>query len=379
MKDVPFQVVKVATDGVHEVDEMTSSTEKQKSLRTKGQGLGVAVVGAGYWGKNLVRNFSSLSRARLVAICDGNPDVREVMARTYPGVRVTGDYREILQDPDVEAVVLVTPAALHFEGAKAAMEADKHVYVEKPMALSVAQAEEMVALSKAGSKVLMVGHMLVYHPVVQRVKALVDSGELGEVFYMYALRVNLGRLRSDENALWSFGPHDLSVMLYLLGEAPTSVAARGKAFLQDGIEDVVFLNLTFPRGEMAQVQLSWLDPRKERKLTVVGSRKMLEFDDTSPTEKLRIFDKGFGRPPDFDSYGEYLSIRHGDVLIPRVEMVEPLRVELLHFVDCALQGKAPTTGGQEGLEVVRILEAADRSMAQNGAPVKLTGEARSWT
>jgi predicted dehydrogenase len=245
------------------------------------------------------------------------------------------------------------------------------VYVEKPLALKVASGVSLVNTAVRTGQVLMVGHMLCYHPAVRRIKALISRGELGDLYYMYALRVNLGRLRSDENALWSFGPHDLSVMLHLLDERPQTVAARGRAFLQAGIEDVVFLNLNFPSGVMAQIQLSWLDPRKERKLTIVGSRKMLEFDDVSPVEKLRIFDKGFERPPDFQSFGEYLSIRHGDVLIPRLEMVEPLRLELAHFVESCLTRKQPLTDGRSGLAVVRILAAADLSMQRGGAPVTL--------
>lgn len=352
-------------------NERMKGPEASAEAKTEGGELRVAVVGAGYWGKNLVRNFASLERCRLATVCDTDPKVRERVEREHPGVHVTSELEEVLADPDIDAVALVTPAVSHASQALKAIDARKHVYVEKPLALSVEDGREVVRRAEESDRTVMVGHMLCYHPVVRQLKEMVSRGELGELFYMYALRVNLGRLRSDENALWSFGPHDLSVMLYLIEELPETVAARGKAFLQKGIEDVVFVNLSLPSGAMAQIQLSWLDPRKTRKLTIVGSRKMVEFDDVEPVEKLRIFDKGFSRPPDFESYGEYLSIRHGDVLIPRVDMTEPLKVELTHFVECCLEGRRPVTDARGGYEVVRILEAASRSMDRGGAPVRL--------
>jgi len=203
---------------------------------------------------------------------------------------------------------------------------------------------------------------MIYHPALDKLHALIRSGELGDIYYLYSLRVNLGRLRRDENALWSLAPHDLSMILHLIDEQPSEVAARGECYLQPGIEDVVFVNLRFPDRKMAQVQLSWLDPRKERRLTVVGSKKMVEFDDVHPIEKLRIYDKGFDRPPAFRGFGEYLTLRHGDVHIPRVDMVEPLAAECAHFLDCIRTGAQPRSGAQSGLDVVRVLAAADRSL-----------------
>ena len=340
------------------------------------QSLRVAVVGAGYWGKNVVRCFAGMPDVRLVAVCDEDPDVRSRMARTYPGVETFESLEEVLDRRDVEAVAIVTPAVRHAEQAVAALRAGKHVYVEKPMALSTREAQEVVEAAESSPGIFMVGHMLVYHPVVQRIRGLLEAGELGDIYYMYAQRVNLGRLRSDENALWSFGPHDVSVMLHLTGLLPERVAAWGQAYLQPGIEDVVFVNLFFPNKIMGHIQLSWLDPRKVRKLTLVGSRKMLEFDDTHPTEKLTIFDKGFDRPPEFSSYAEYLSIRQGDIVIPKVDMREPLLVELEHFVHCARSGTRPVTDWRAGLAVTRILEAAGRSLRQGGTPVEL-GDVRS--
>src|SRR5262249_44664438 len=215
----------------------------------------------------------------------------------------------------------------------------KGVRVEKPVALTVADAERITqAAAAAGQRTFMVGHLMLYHPAVHQLRELIRSGELGEIYYLYSLRVNLGRLRKDENALWSFAPHDVSMILDLVGELPVSVAARGQAYLMPPVEDVVFVNLAFGDGpgpqKMAQVQLSWLDPRKERRLTVVGSKKMVELDDVHPTEKLRIYDKGYDRPPEFTQYGEYLTVRHGDIHIPRLQMTEPLEAELAHFLGC---------------------------------------------
>ncbi len=277
--------------------------------------------------------------------------------------------RGVFADPSIDAVVIATPAVTHAEVARAAIAAGKHVFVEKPLALSGADAEAVVADAAAARRVLMVGHLMLYHPAVDRMRRMIAEGELGAVLYCYALRVNLGRIRRDENAMWSLAPHDISIILHLLGEEPVSVSARGGCYLQKGIEDVVFVNLKFATGVVAQIQLSWLDPRKERRLTIVGSRKMVEFDDAHPVEKLRIYDKGFERPPAFTDFAEYLSIRNGDIHIPQVPMVEPLEVECRHFLDCVQNGKSPLTDGASALRVVRVLEAAQRSLDADGAPI----------
>ncbi len=341
--------------------------------------LAVAVAGAGYWGKNLARCFAAMPQADLVAVCDSDPDVLDRMGKLYPGISLLDSFEELLERQDIEAVAIVTPAVLHASQAIAALRAGKHVYVEKPMGLSAEEAEQVVAAARRAPGILMVGHMLVHHPAVQRIRRLLEAGELGDIYYMYAQRVNLGRLRQDENALWSLGPHDVSVMLHLTGLLPSHVAAWGRSYLQPGIEDVVFVLLSFPNGILGHIQLSWLDPRKVRRFTLVGSKKMLEFDDTHPTEKLTIFDKGFDRPPEFSSYAEYLSIRHGDIVIPKLEMREPLLVELEHFVDCALAGRTPVTDAQDGLAVTRVLEAASASLAAGGLPVSLEGTDRART
>ena len=335
----------------------------------------LAVAGTGYWGINHVRAFAHQKGCELYALCDPDPRALDRAAGFAPNARRYTNVEELWTDPALDAVVLATPAVAHADQAVAALAAGKHVFVEKPMALSTADAEAVVAAAAQAHKTLMVGHLMLYHPGYVRLRELVHGGDLGEVYYIYAVRVNLGRLRHDENALWSFAPHDLSMILDLVGAGPATVAARGQAYLQKDVEDVVFVNLAFGDGagprKMAQVQLSWLDPRKERRLTVVGSKKMVEFDDVHPTEKLRIYDKGYDRPPAFTQFSEYLTVRHGDIHIPRLQMTEPLEAECAEFVRCVTTGATPRTDGRHGLDVVRVLEAAQRSLRSGGAPVAL--------
>jgi predicted dehydrogenase len=330
--------------------------------------LKVGVVGAGAWGRNHVRTVAGLAEAELAAVCDPDPKVRERVARQYPAALVTGEVGALLGV--VDAVIVASPAATHAAIARQVVEAGKPVLVEKPFALKVEDALTVARLSAERRVPVLAGHLLIYHPAVERLRELVRTGELGKVFYLYGLRVNLGQVRKDENALWSFGPHDVSVALYLLGEHPIRVAAHGKSYLQPAIEDVVFLTMEFGSGVLAHVQLSWLDPHKERKLTVVGAKKMVVFDDMEPREKLRIYDKGVDRPPEYGSFGESLAIREGDIFIPRIPSVEPLAAELAHFVRAAQGREAPRGGAsaEDGVQVVRVLEAASRSLARGGAP-----------
>ena len=327
--------------------------------------LRVAVIGGGQWGRNHVRSVAGLAEAELAAVCDLNPAIREAMARQYPGTRVTADVAEAL---DVaEAVVVATPASSHADLALAAIERGLPVLVEKPFALSSEQAAAVVRAAEERGVPVMVGHLLVFHPAVERLKSMIRDGEIGTPYYLYSQRVNLGQVRPDENALWSFGPHDVSVALELLGETPVKVYAHGRSYLQPGIEDVVFMTMEFSSGVMAHVQMSWLDPRKERRLTVVGSKKMVVLDDMETREKLRVYDKGVSRPPEYTSYGESLAVREGDITIPKIPNVEPLSAELRHFVQVA-QGKAKArVDGRHGVTVVGILEAASRSLAAGGA------------
>lgn len=331
--------------------------------------LKIGVVGAGAWGRNHVRTVAGLADAELAAVCDTNDATRQKLSRQYPGALITGDVAALLKV--CEAVVIAAPAKEHARLALQAIAAGKPCLVEKPFALSVADAQQIADAAAARRVPVLAGHLLVYHAAVERLKAMVRGGELGRIYYLYGLRVNLGQVRADENALWSFGPHDVSVALEVLGEAPIRVAAQGHCYLQPRVEDVVFLTMEFASGVLAHVQLSWLDPHKERKLTVVGASKMAVFDDMEAREKLRIYDKGVERPPEYASFGESLSIREGDIFIPRLPNVEPLAAELSHFVRVARGAEAPRAGAADGVRVVQVLEAASRSLAAGGTPVTL--------
>jgi predicted dehydrogenase len=322
--------------------------------------LRIAVVGLGYWGPNLARNFNAISGCELVWLCDASDDARARVGTSFPAARLTAELGEILADPSVDAVALATPVVTHADLAVQVLEAGKHCFVEKPLAQTVADAERAVAAAEGSGRVLMVGHLLEYHPGVQQLKELVDSGELGErIYYIYGNRLNLGKLRTDENALWSLGAHDVSVVLYLAQEEPWEFVAHGESYVQDGVEDVVFCFLRFPSGLSAHLHLSWLDPHKERRFTVVGSRRMATFDDMAIEGKLKIYDKGFDQGA--RGYGEYIT-RTGGIFSPEVPNVEPLRVECEHFVECLRQGHRPRSDGVSGLRVVRVLEELQRSL-----------------
>jgi predicted dehydrogenase len=294
------------------------------------------------------------------------------MAALYPGVATVADFRTVLEDPAVAAIVVATHAPSHFEVAQAALRAGRDVFVEKPLCLSGDQASKLCALAARERQILMVGHLLLYHPAIERLKGLIDDGELGNVLYVYAQRVNLGVVRQQENAWWSLAPHDISVANYLLGASPRAVSATGSCYLQPerGIEDVVFATLHYPGGRMAHVHVSWLDPHKTRKLTVVGDRKMAVFDDTSADQKLAVFDKGV-EPPATLSYEEGVRIRTGDILIPALKMAEPLRRECLAFLEAIRTRRPPVADGESGLHVVRALEAGSASLSQGGARIEL--------
>ncbi|MBI1799863.1 MAG: Gfo/Idh/MocA family oxidoreductase [Candidatus Eisenbacteria bacterium] len=335
------------------------------------ESIGIAVVGTGDWGANLVRNFANAKGARLAALCDSDPLRLAQTGAQYPEARTVDDAREIAESDDVQAVVVSSSAISHYPLARLALEAGKDVYVEKPLTLRVDHAEELVRLAREKNRILMVGHLLIHHPAIQYLKRMVDGGELGDLYYIYSQRVNLGKVRKDENALWSFAPHDLSVILHLLGGEPIDVVARGSAFLQSRVEDVVFVDLRFPGGRLAHVHVSWLDPHKLRKITVVGSQKMVVFDDMEASEKIRVYDKGVDRAGQIVPYGDALTVRSGDILIPKISLQEPLRIECQHFVDCVRERRAPLTDGADGLRVVKVLAAAQASLERGGAPVAL--------
>jgi len=320
----------------------------------------IAVVGLGYWGPNLARNFNAIPGCALAWLCDPSEEARAQVGGAFPGARVTSELDEVLADDAVDAVALATPVATHASLAIQVLEAGKDCFVEKPLAQTVGDAERAVAASEANGRVLMVGHLLEYHPGVQQLKQLVESGELGEqIYYIYGNRLNLGKLRADENALWSLGAHDVSVVLYLAEEEPWEFVAHGESYVQNGVEDVVFCFLRFPSGLSAHLHLSWLDPHKERRFTVVGSRRMATFDDMALEGKLKIYDKGFDQ--DATSYGEYIT-RTGGIFSPQIPNVEPLRVECEHFVECVRHRARPHSDGVSGLRVVRVLEELQRSL-----------------
>ena len=322
----------------------------------------LGVVGLGGWGKNVVRSFSRADSCELLYVCDNNSQSLKRHGQLFPQSRPTDSYETVLNDRGVDAVAIATPAPLHYEMAKAALSAGKHVYVEKPMTLTAAHAEELVELSERADRKLMVGHLLEYHPAVERMKEEIDSGGLGDIHYMYCQRLNLGVVRSHENAFWSLAPHDISVILYLFQSEPDEIIARGESYLRTDVEDVVFVNLHFPDGRMAQIHVSWLDPHKERRMVVVGSKKMLVFDDMQAAEKLRIFDKGAEIEPDAVDASQAIKVRHGDIHIPHVTGPEPLDAETQHFVDAIRHDTTPRSDGHDGLRVVRILEYAERQL-----------------
>jgi predicted dehydrogenase len=313
----------------------------------------VAVVGLGYWGPNLARNFDALPGCELRWCCDGDPLVRERLAQVFASARFTDSLDEVLADAELDAVVLATPVPSHAELAIKVLEAGKHCFVEKPLARSAQDAQRVVDAAAAAERIVMVGHLLEYHPGVRKLKELVDGGELGEIHYIYSNRLNLGQLRADENALWSLGAHDVSVLLLLAGEEPYEVTARGESYMRNGVEDVVFAFLRFPSGLAAHLHLSWLDPHKERRFTVVGSRRMATFDDMALERKLTIYDKGFDERT--DSYGEYIT-RSGEATSPQITNAEPLRLECQHFLESIRDGVTPISDGHSGLRVVRVLE-----------------------
>lgn len=345
--------------------------------------LRIGLVGLGYWGPNLARVINDLPGAELAAICDADPFRVERHRRSYPDATSVADYDRLLADPTIGAVVIATPAATHHALALAALQAGKHVLVEKPLAFTVAECAELIDVANRSGLVLMPGHVFLYNAAVRKVRSFIESGELGEIYYIYSQRLNLGQVRRDVNALWNFAPHDLSILSWWLGGRPERVAARGFSYLQQGIDDVVFMTLDYPGGIGANVHISWLDPLKVRLMTVVGSEKMAVYDDTSPDERIRLYDKGVtrrlleDRPGDatlgsYRTFGEFqLLLRAGDILIPRIDFVEPLKLELEDFLAATRGERVPISNAETGLEVVRALEAAQRSLDGAGSPVEI--------
>lgn len=325
--------------------------------------LNIGVIGCGYWGPNLIRNFNIANRSRVTVCSDLDSARLTHMRELYPHLSTTQDYREILADDAIGAVAIATPVSTHYKLAMDALRARKHVFVEKPLAQSSEQAIEMSAAASERGRVLMVGHTFVYTAAVNKIRELIRDGHLGDILYINSTRVNLGVFQPDINVIWDLAPHDISIMNYILDARPERISAHGQSYIRPGIEDVAFLDLEYPKRVIANIHVSWLDPCKIRRTTVVGTKKMLVYDDVSSLEKIRVYDKGVDMPPHYDSFGEFkLSYRFGDILTPRLDEAEPLKVECRHFVECIETNVKPRSNGDDGLGVVRVLEAASESM-----------------
>jgi predicted dehydrogenase len=334
----------------------------------------IAVIGCGYWGPNLIRNFIQSNKVKELICCDLDQKRLDRMKGLYPSVGTCTDYKELLDRPDLDAVAIATPVKTHHPIAREFLARGKHVFIEKPLTHSCETAQELIRLAEENKKTLMVGHTFEYTAAVNKVKSIIESGELGKILYISSIRVNLGLFQPDINVVWDLAPHDISIILYLMGETPITVNSQGKAHFQEGIEDVATTTLNFKNGVIAFVHNSWLDPNKIRKTTIVGSRKMLVYDDIEPQEKIKIYDKGIDVPPYYDTYADFnFSYRYGDIHSPRIEDYEPLKKVCDHFIECNKKGRAPLTDGYSGLRVVSILEAASRSLKCGGRSVHVNG------
>jgi len=333
--------------------------------------VNIAVAGCGYWGPNLIRNFNSLSDCKVKMVCDAESDRLGYVKNLYPEIKATTEFDDIVNDSEIDAIAIATPVRSHYAMARKSLEAGKHTFIEKPMASSVEECEELVKLAERQKLTLMLGHTFIYCAPVRKIKEIVDSGELGEIQYISSRRLNLGLFQNDINVAWDLAPHDISILLYVLNESPVSVNCQGKAHIRPGIEDVISMTLNFS-GAFASIQNSWLDPNKVRDMTFVGTKKMLVYDDVEPTEKIKIYDKRVKVPPHYDTFAEFqYSYHYGDMYAPYLKQVEPLKVECRHFLDCIKTGAKAESSGLEGLEVVRILEAASESLKSGGGRVEI--------
>ena len=335
----------------------------------------VAVVGCGYWGPNLIRNLAALRDCNMVQVCDADTERLAHMKNLYPDVRTSTNFDDVLNNHDVDAVVIATPISTHYTLAKKVLLADKHVFVEKPLATSSADGKDLIEIAQQRRLILMVGHTFVYTPAVRYLKKMVQNGELGEVYYISSRRLNLGLFQKDINVAWDLAPHDLSIVLYILNDQPIAVNCQGKGHVVPGLEDVTNMSLDFPNGTLATIHSSWLDPNKVREMTIVGSEKMVVYDDLAANEKIRVYDKRVETPPHYDTFAEFqYSYHYGEVNTPFIRQVEPLKVECEHFIDCIRTGKNPDSGGLEGLRVVQILEASSESLKRGGSRVDIPVE-----
>ena len=332
--------------------------------------INVGVVGCGYWGPNLVRNFKSLPDCRVKLMCDVDGERLTHLQSLYPEVQGHPDYSHMLNGAGIDAVVIATSVNLHFKMAKASLLAGKHTFIEKPMASSSEECEELIELAARKGLTLMVGHTFLYSSPIKKIKEIISWGDIGDIQYISARRLNLGLFQKDINVAWDLAPHDISIVLHIIGELPVSVNCSGNAHIHPGVEDVTSMCMTFRGDRFANIQSSWLDPRKVREMTIVGSKRMIVYDDVEPLEKIKIYDARVEMPPHYDTFAEFqYSYHYGDRYIPHIQQEEPLKIECQHFLDCIKHGRAPLTNGEQGLDVVRILEAASASLKVNGASV----------
>jgi predicted dehydrogenase len=332
--------------------------------------LNIGIVGCGYWGPNLIRNFSTFSNCNMRMLCDVDAGRLAHMKTVYPHVETTAKFEEVIKNDDIDAVAIATPVRFHFDMAKASLLAGKHTFVEKPLARTTQECEELISLAQKQNLTLMVGHTFIYSSSVRKIKEIVDHGDLGEIQYISSRRLNLGLFQKDINVAWDLAPHDLTIIFYVMGKTPIGVNCQGKAHITDEIEDVTNMTLTFANGAIALIQSSWLDPNKIRQMTFVGKRRMLVYDDTEPLEKIKIYDKRVETPPHYDTFAEFhYAYHYGDMYCPYVKQGEPLKIECQHFLDCIKFGTEPISSGMDGLNVVKVLEAASKSLKNGGSMV----------
>lgn len=332
--------------------------------------INVGVIGCGYWGPNLVRNFKALTSCKLKAICDVNDSRLRHLRTLYSDLQTHTDASKIIDDPEIQAVAVATPVAFHYKIAKACLEAGKHVMVEKPLAASSAECEDLIEIADEKGVILMSGHTFLYSAPVRKICEIIQAGDIGDIRYINSRRLNLGLFQKDINVTWDLAPHDISIILHILDELPLTVNCQGNAHVTSGIEDVTNLSLSFRNKRFATIQSSWLEPRKVREMTIVGTRRMIVYDDLQPLEKIRVYDVRVDRPPHYDTFAEFhYSYHYGDSYIPHIQQEEPLKVECQHFIECIEKGTEPLSSGRSGLELVTILEAASASLKANGAPV----------
>ncbi len=341
----------------------------------------VGVVGCGYWGPNLIRNFRSLSDCSLKMMCDVSESRLAHLKALYPEVEGETDYQHMLNGVGLDAVIIATSVKSHFPMARASLLAGKHTFIEKPMAASSQECEELIAIAKKKGLVLMVGHTFLYSPAVRKIKEIVQRGDIGDIRYICARRLNLGLFQKDINVAWDLAPHDIAIILHIMETEAVTINCEGSAHITPGVEDVTTMWLNFPGDRSAIIHSSWLDPRKIREMTIVGSKQMIVYDDVSQLEKIRVFDARVERPPHYDTFAEFhYAYHYGDVHIPYIKQEEPLKTECQHFLDCINQGTTPLTDGRQGLELVRILEASSRSLKQGGGAINLSnpGSGNGW-